>query len=116
MRPGEADADPDEPAVLVPVPGTGEDGVVGVVGEPEGVTVEGVVPVAVGAEGPAGVGGVGPVGVDGATARGPAEPSAVYPRGAAPKVTAPANVQANVQVSAGPRARARALRSAGVTG
>ncbi|MFD3531517.1 hypothetical protein [Streptomyces sp. NPDC058664] len=35
-----------------------------------------------------------------------------YPRGAAYKV----HVQANTQVSAGPRARARALRSAGVTG
>ncbi|GEB59604.1 hypothetical protein GCM10017674_45010 [Streptomyces gardneri] len=108
--PGEADPDP--LTAPVPVPGTGEDGVK----EPEGVADGGVVPVVggtVGAVGPVGVAVVGGAGgVDGATDRVPAGASAAYARGAVPR----ANAQANVQVSAGPRARARVLRSAGVTG
>ncbi|QES21138.1 hypothetical protein DEJ46_20160 [Streptomyces venezuelae] len=112
VRPGEAgpDPDPDPLPVPVPVPAAGEDGVGG---EPEGVVAEEAVAVVGGAEGPAGVVGGGGAGdVVGATVRGPAGVSAVCPRGAADR----ANAQANVQVSAGPRARARALRSAGVTG
>lgn len=107
VRPG--DADPDADPVPVPVPGTGEEGG----GMPGDVAEEGVVPVAGGTgglEGPVAVGGAG--GVVGAATRVPPRASAPYARGAAHR----ANAQANVQASAGPRARARALRSAGVTG
>ncbi|KQX09543.1 hypothetical protein ASC82_26970 [Streptomyces sp. Root431] len=97
VRPGEA------------VPEAGVEGSV----VPSGVAEEGVATVAVGpdgTEGPDGVVGAG--GVDGATVRVPPGASAPYARGAAHRAAA----QTNVQASAGPRARARALRSAGVTG
>ncbi len=104
VRPGEA----------VPEAGT-EVGVEGSV-VPGGVAEEGVATVVGGTEGPDGgagvVGAVGAGGVDDATARVPPGGSAPYARGAAHRAAA----QTNVQASAGPRARARALRSAGVTG
>ncbi|MEU7517820.1 hypothetical protein AB0B13_38395 [Streptomyces sp. NPDC042898] len=101
VRPGEA----------VPVPEAGVEGSV----VPGGVAEEGVAVAAGpdGTEGPDGVvGGGGAGGVDDATARVPPGGSAPYARGAAHRAAA----QTNVQASAGPRARARALRSAGVTG
>ncbi|MEU9293624.1 hypothetical protein [Streptomyces sp. NPDC048266] len=71
-------------------------------GETEVADGAGLVPVADG-------GAVVPTGAPGAST--PYARPCPYPRGAAYRVHA----QVNTQVSAGPRARARALRSAGVT-